>query len=126
MIQYVAGEISGPIADAVRNANARLGTLLEDAHRSIRGEGAFGPEQVRQARVAISKMDPILQKFNELRREDPQLASDLDEYLRILFELQSATQNLKIALLAQQTNLRTARHHNVAVTRWIDALRQTT
>ncbi len=126
MIQTLASEIAGTIADAVRSANSRLAALLEDARKSLRGEGTFGPEQIRQARIAVSKMDPILQKFKELRREDPQIARDLDEYLRILSELQSATQSLKIALLAQQTNLRTARHHNAAVSMWASTLRQTT
>src|SRR4029077_11037071 len=109
----------------VEEINASLAVLLEDARRGLRGEVEFGVENVRQLRRTIEKMVPILALSPGLSRSQPEIAGQLNFYKSQLNDLQTTIHKLRIMLLAQQASLHAGQSQNVAVSRWVGALRQT-
>jgi hypothetical protein len=116
---------SSGTGQVVERISARLAILLEEARGALRGEREFDAENVRELRVPIEEMAPIMAQYAELRRSQPELAGQLDLYKSQLIQLQTAVYQLRIMLLTRQASLRTRQTHHAAVSKWVNALRET-
>ena len=113
------------LRQTVERINARLATLIENARRALRGEGDFNAEHVRELRVPVEEMAPIVAESAALRRVQPEIIGELDLYKAHLGELQTTVDQLRVMLLARQASLRSDQTHLSAVSKWVSALRQT-
>lgn len=109
----------------VERLNADLGALLQEAQGALRGERDFHVENVIKLRSTIDEMDAALRKYGDLNSSQSDRASQLQLYKIQLNQLQTATRQLRIMLLARKTNLEALKSHHTAVSRWIGALNQT-
>jgi hypothetical protein len=112
------------LRQAVEQINVRLALLLEDARSALRGEREFGVENIGQLRIAIEEMIPILAQ-PDLRRTQPEIASQLDLYKSQLNDLQTTIHKLGIMLVAHKARLDAGQSQNVAVSRWVSTLGRT-
>lgn len=110
---------------AVERINARLAGLIENARRALRGESEFGVADVRQLREPVEEMAPIVAQSQNLQREHPEMAGQLDQYKRQLGELQTTLNQLRVMLLARQASLRADQTHVSAVSKWASTFHQT-
>lgn len=113
------------VRQTILRVNARLGGLLAETRRALRGEAEFGAEEVRQIRQPVEEMAAIVARAAELRRMQPELAGELDLYKAQLGEMQTALGQIRAMLLARQASLEAGRAQLSAVSHWINAFRQT-
>jgi len=109
----------------VESVSAQLAELLEESKLALLGQRDFRVENAIQLRTTMDKMAPILAQSGELRRTHPEIGAQLDRYKSLLRELQEIIRHLRVMLLAKQASLGPRQSHNVAVSRWISAFRQT-
>jgi chromosome segregation ATPase len=113
------------LRQTIEQINARLGALLEEARRALRGESEFDERDVRRLREPIEGMIPIVAQAPELRRLQPEVAAQLDVYKSRLGELQTTLQQIRVMLLTQQANVNAKQTHISAVSHWATAFLQT-
>jgi len=107
--------------EKIAAVNARIGTLLLDSQRALRGERTFGPEEVRAIAVPVAEMAPVMAREKELTAHDPELAAELATYRQQLAELHTALENVRMMMLARRGQMDEASKHLEAVSRWANA-----
>ncbi|MGB2643733.1 MAG: hypothetical protein WBG02_20075 [Candidatus Acidiferrum sp.] len=111
--------------ETIERANAGLAVLLEGARQALRGERDFNVGDVGRLREQVGKMDSVVAQSSELRRLQPELGKQLDLYKSQLRDLQTLIVQLRVMLHTRQAHLHASQDHNTAVSRWVNALRQT-
>lgn len=109
----------------ISEANARIAALALLAGGALRGETAFGADQVRQIAECLSDMDVVVGDAKNLRATNAELSSELDCYKRQLVELKKTLGDLGVMLEVRRTQLNAKRSHSTAVSRWTETLQQT-
>jgi chromosome segregation ATPase len=112
--------VSG-LREKIAAVNARIGALLLDSQRALRGEVNFGPEEIRAIAAPVAEMAPVMAQAEELTAQDPQLAEELATYKRQLAELHTALENVRMMLTARRGQVERASKHVEAVSRWAAA-----
>jgi hypothetical protein len=113
------------MSQTLLRVNASLSGLLAEARRAVRGECDFCVEDVRKIRGPVEEMAPIMAQWVEMRRQQPELAEQLDLYKSQLGDLQSAIGQIRGMLLARQASLEAGRAQLSAVSHWMGAFQQT-
>ncbi|MGB7283636.1 MAG: hypothetical protein WBE13_15320 [Candidatus Acidiferrum sp.] len=113
------------LRQSIERVNARLALLLEEARRALKGECGFDVGDVRRLREILREMVPIVARSSELRRQQPEIGSQLDCYRSQLGELQTTLVQLRVMLHGRQARLHASQSHHTAVSRWVSAFRQT-
>jgi len=111
----------GVLREKIAAANARIGALLLDSQRALRGERNFGPEEVSAISGPVSEMAPVMAHAAELTAQDPEIAAELATYRRQLAELHGALENVRMMLIARRGQMDEAGKHLEAVSRWAAA-----
>lgn len=110
----------GVLREKIAAVNARIGALLLDSQRALRGERNFGSEEVRAISGPVSEMAPVMARA-ELTAQDPEIAEELALYKRQLAELHGALENVRMMLMARRGQIEEAGSHLEAVSRWAAA-----
>jgi uncharacterized coiled-coil DUF342 family protein len=113
------------LRQTIERVNARLAVLIEAARRALRGEANFNAGSVRELRKPIEEMAPIVAQSQNLRRRQPEIIGQLDQYRSHLGELQATLDQLRVMLVARQASLRSDQIHLSAVSKWASAFHQT-
>lgn len=113
------------LRQTVERVNARLAVLLEEARRALRGECDFGVADVRRLREPVGEMAAIVPRWAELQRLQPEIAGELAFYKSQLGDLQATLVRIRVMLHGRQATLHIGQNHNIAVSRWVSAFRQT-
>lgn len=111
----------GVLREKIAAVNARIGALLLDSQRALRGERNFGSEEVRAISGPVSEMAPVMARAAELTAQDPEIAEELALYKRQLAELHGALENVRMMLMARRGQIEEAGSHLEAVSRWAAA-----
>ena len=115
--------MAGAIREKIAAVNARVGFLLEETQRALRGERNFGPEQIRAITQPVSEMEPILAGAQELTRQEPEIEPEIAQYKRQLSELHLALEQVRMMLTARRSRMERSRQHLDAVSRWAELTR---
>jgi hypothetical protein len=113
------------LEQTIERVSALLAVLSKEAQRALRGECEFGAENVRQLRAPIEEMAPIVARYAELRRFQPETADAIDVYRSQLNELRATIAQIKVMLLGRRSQLEANRSHFQSVSQWAEALGQT-
>jgi len=117
--------MGGALWQTVESSNSRMGELLEGAQGALRGECAFGANEVRALRVVLAEMAPVITQSEELRRTQPEMVEALNLYRSQLVKLQKTVERLRITLLVHRCTLEGHRTHLSAASLWCTALQRT-
>lgn len=111
----------GVLREKIAAVNARIGALLLDSQRALRGERNFGPEEVRAISAPVSEMAPMMARAQELTAEDPEIEEELATYKRQLAELHTALEQVRMMMIARRGQMDETSKHLEAVSRWAAA-----
>jgi len=117
--------MSEGLRETVERVSARLAVLTEDVRRALRGKGKFDVKNVQQLRAPLEEMAPIMARYVELRRAQPETADAIDVYRSQLKELHAAITQVRVMLLTQRNQMEAGRSHLESVSQWADALQRT-
>jgi len=117
--------MSEPPLQTIERVDSQLVMLQEEARLTLRGERDFNAESVRQLRVTIAEMAPIVAQSSELRRTQPEIADALDAYKSHLRELQTTITQIRVMLQLRRSRMEAGRAHVQAVSNWADTLSTT-
>jgi len=117
--------MSEPLLQTIERVDSQLVILQEEARLALRGERDFNAESVRQLRVTIAEMAPIVAQSSELRRTQPEIANALDAYKFHLRELQTTITQIGVMLQLRRSRMEAGRAHVQAVSNWADTLSTT-
>jgi len=113
------------LKEQIARINVQMASLLEEARKALRGERDFGVEDIHKIRQPLNAMDPIMRRFEELRKTAPEVSTELDLYKSHLAELLTIIDRLRVMLLARQANLLAGRAQLDAATHWFAAFQAT-
>jgi hypothetical protein len=117
--------MDGALWQTVESSNSRIGELLVGAQGALRGECAFGANEVRALRVVLAGMAPVIAQSEDLRRTQPEMAEALNLYRLQLENLQKTIERLRITLLVHRSTLEGHRTHLSAASLWCTAFQRT-
>jgi hypothetical protein len=115
----------GALLERVRAANAKLETLLGQAHEALAGRRNFAPEDLRALAAPVAELAPVVAQAPQLRRESPEMDTELAAYAQNLGRMQGTLDALRCVLLARCASVQTERAHLQTVTLWAQAWRRT-
>lgn len=115
--------MAGALRQKIAAVNARIGALLLDSQRALRGERSFGPEEVRAISLPVAEMAPVMERAQELTTQDPEVEEELATYKRQLAELHTALENVRMMMIARRGQMDETSKHLEAVSRWAAATR---
>jgi len=107
--------------EKIAAVNARIGALLLESQRALRGERSFGPEEIRAISLPVAEMAPVMARATELTAQNPEIEEELATYRRQLSELHGALENVRMMLIARRGQMDEASKHLDAVSRWAAA-----
>ena len=113
------------IRDQIASIDTTLSSLLSDAKDSLSGRKEFTVETVRAIAALVSEMAPILPRAKELRSTEPEIASQLEDYVALAGELHSVLENVRIMLVAHRAGVESGQEQLRAVSQWAATLQQT-
>lgn len=113
------------IRDRVREAEAKLRSLLVRARDALAGRQDFTVKDIRSISERLGQMDPIVAQAADLRAKDVQLDADFRTYAETLKQLETTLEQVRFMLLARQAHLNAARSHLETVNLWATAFKQT-
>ncbi|MGH9561581.1 MAG: hypothetical protein ACRD3S_09005 [Terracidiphilus sp.] len=109
----------------VREANAKLQTLLSRANDATAGRANLTAEDLREAHGPISQLGPSIGEVVTLRQSMPELDDELNSYSQNLEAAQVALDRVRCVLLARCASMEAQRAHLETVALWSSAWAKT-
>ncbi|MGD0907236.1 MAG: hypothetical protein ABSA96_06620 [Candidatus Acidiferrales bacterium] len=113
------------IQDRVREAEAKLRSLLTRARDALAGREDFTVKDIRSISERLGHMEPIVAQSRDLRAKDVHLDADFKAYAKTLKQLETTLEQVRFMYLARLAHLDAARNHRETVNLWVTAFKQT-
>ena len=113
------------ILGRVRSVNAQLQALLVETREALAGRRKLALEDLRAMSQPVAQMTPIVAEVARLRRESPELDSEVAVYEQNLGAMRSTLEAVRCVLLARCASLEAERAHLESVTLWAEAWQRT-
>jgi len=111
--------------EQVRDANAKLRSLISRTKDSLAGRCNFNVGDVRAIAEPVGSVQPIVDEAATLRATHPDLDAELETYKRNLEEVQVALEQMGVMLIARRAHVESARGHLATLSMWNATLRLT-
>jgi hypothetical protein len=111
--------------EMIAATNLALKALITETQDALRGEQEFSVSQVRALSVRLHSMAPIVTRASEVRKSEPDAGRALDAYTELLCELRTTLEQIRVMLLARQSQMHQRQRQLHCISQWASALRQT-